>query len=76
MDDSEVPLSRHGGPKDAAAALAQENLERYSLDELAQRILVLEAEIARVKSHRDKAAAHRLAAEAFFRPKGGGGDQS
>jgi uncharacterized small protein (DUF1192 family) len=29
----------------------------------------LEAEIARVKAHRDKAEAHRLAADAFFKPK-------
>lgn len=53
----------------AAACLAGENLEPYSQDELAARIALLEAEIARVKAHGAKAAAHRLAAEAFFKPK-------
>ena len=38
------------------------------------RIAQLEAEIARVKAHRDKAAAHRAAADALFGgPKAGAG---
>jgi len=74
MDDSEAPLLRSGGHHDAASALARESLDRYSQDELAERLLLLEAEIARVKAHREKSAAHRLAAEAFFKPKGGGAD--
>ena len=56
---------------DAAALLAGEDLAPYSQDELAERIALLEAEIARVSAHRDKAAAHRSAADALFR-KGGG----
>ncbi len=69
MDD-ELPLRRdpaqhrHG----AASQLASESLDSYSQDELTARIALLEAEIARVTAHRDKAAAHRAAAEAFFRP--------
>lgn len=51
---------------DAASKLASEDLGPYSKDELAERIAILEMEIARVKSHRDKAAAHRDAAEALF----------
>ena len=51
---------------DAASLLAKEPLDSYSQDELAARIALLEAEIARVTAHRDKASAHRLAAEALF----------
>jgi uncharacterized small protein (DUF1192 family) len=51
---------------DAASLLAKEDLAPYSLDELAERIALLEAEIARVDSHRSKSAAHRTAADALF----------
>jgi uncharacterized small protein (DUF1192 family) len=54
---------------DAADQLAKESLDRYSQDELAERITLLEAEIARIKAHRDKASAHRAAADAFFKPR-------
>ncbi|HOB14780.1 MAG TPA: DUF1192 domain-containing protein [Novosphingobium sp.] len=54
---------------DAATLLAKEALDSYSQDELAARIALLEAEIERVRAHRDKAAAHRLAADALFRPR-------
>ena len=64
MDDD---LPRPRG--DAASLLAKESLDPYSLDELAARIQLLEAEIDRIKSHRDKAAAHRAAADALFRPR-------
>ena len=63
MDDD---LPRPKG--DSAGKLATEPLDSYSHDELAERIALLEAEIARVKAHQTKAAAHRLAAEAFFKP--------
>jgi len=69
--DDELPLRRdpaHQG-YGAASQLAGESLDRYSQDDLAERIALLEAEIARVRAHRDRAAAHRLAAEAFFRPR-------
>ena len=62
----EEPPVRRG---DAATQLARESLDSYSQEELAARIALLEAEIARVKAHSDKAAAHRLAAEAFFKPQ-------
>jgi len=51
---------------DAASRLAGEDLGPYSQSELDERVALLEAEIARVKAHRDKAAAHRAAADALF----------
>lgn len=54
---------------DAADQLAKESLDRYSQGELAERIELLEAEIARVKAHRDKVSAHRQAADALFKPR-------
>lgn len=54
---------------DAASALAKESLDPYSQDELGERIAVLEAEIARIRAHRDKVAAHRSAADALFTPR-------
>ena len=61
MDDD---LPRPKG--DAANLLAAESLDRYSRDELNERISLLEKEIARVAAHRDKAQAHRAAADALF----------
>lgn len=70
MEDDDRPTpsgerARHG----AAGLLAAESLDPYSRDELDERIDLLEAEIVRVKAHRDKAQAHRLAAEAMFKAK-------
>ncbi len=59
-DDRPIPKG------DAASLLSKEDLAPYSLDELATRIALLEAEIARVDSHRRKAAAHRSAADLLF----------
>ena len=53
MEDDDLPRRRG----DAAEALMKESLDTYSQDELTERIGLLEAEIARVKAHRDKAAA-------------------
>ena len=64
MDDD---LPRAKG--DAASMLAKELLDPYSQDELVERIALLEAEIARIKAHREKASAHRLAADALFKPR-------
>jgi uncharacterized small protein (DUF1192 family) len=65
MDDDDRPRPRD----DAASRLAKEVLDPYSREELDGRIALLLAEIDRVKAHRDKADAHRLAAEALFRSK-------
>lgn len=62
MDDDDRPRLRG----DAASALAKEDLGPYSQDELAERIVLLEAEIERVKSHRARVGAHRAAADALF----------
>jgi len=62
MEDENLPRAKG----DAASLLASEDLTPYSQDELAQRIALLETEMERVKSHRDKAAAHRAAADALF----------
>jgi len=66
MDDD---LPRPKG--DAASLLAKESLDAYSVDELNERIQQLESEIVRIVAHRDKARAHRVAADALF---GKGGD--
>ncbi len=62
MDDIDLPRPKG----DAASKLATEDLSPYSQDELTERIALLETEIARVKAHRDKASAHRAAADALF----------
>ncbi len=62
MDDLDLPRPKG----DAASQLAKEDLSPYSQDELSERIQLLEAEIQRVKAHRDKASAHRAAADALF----------
>jgi uncharacterized small protein (DUF1192 family) len=54
---------------DAATKLAGESLDRYSHGELNERIQLCEAEIVRVVAHRDKAKAHRMAADALFGSK-------
>lgn len=51
---------------DIASLLAGESLDTYSQDELGERIRLLEQEIARTAAHRDRASAHRHAAEALF----------
>lgn len=63
--DEDLPRPRG----DAASLLSKESLDPYSQAELAERIATLEAEIVRIKAHRDKVAAHRAAADAFFKPK-------
>jgi uncharacterized small protein (DUF1192 family) len=61
MDDD---LPRPRG--DAANLLAKEDLSPYSQDELGERIALLEIEIARIRAHHAKVAAHRSAADALF----------
>ena len=65
MDDDDRPRPRG----DAASLLGRESLDSYSRDELDARIAQLEAEIARVTAHRDKAKAHMTAADALFKSK-------
>ncbi|MBW8753945.1 MAG: DUF1192 domain-containing protein [Sphingomonadales bacterium] len=65
MDDDDRPRPRG----DSASRLAGESLDSYSQDELDARIELLETEIARVTAHRNRAAAHKAAADTFFKPK-------
>lgn len=70
MEDDDRPRLRSAeGNFGAASLLASESLERYSLDELDARIVLLEIEIARIREHRQKYTAHKLAAESLFRPR-------
>ena len=63
MDADDLPRPRG----DAASKLAAELLDSYSVDELNLRIQLCEAEVVRIVAHRDKAKAHRVAADALFR---------
>lgn len=63
MEEDDRPRPRG----DAASKLAAEDLSPYSQDELAERIALLEREIARTEKHRLTSAAHRDAADALFR---------
>ena len=65
MDAEDLPRPRG----DAASLLAKDSLDTYSQDELMERVATLEAEIARVKAHRARAASHRKAADELFRPR-------
>jgi len=67
VEDEDRPVRRGAG---AASLLAGDSLDSYSQEELDARIALLEAEIARVNARRREADAHRLAAEAFFKPPG------
>ena len=62
MDAEDLPRPRG----DAASKLAGESLDPYSVDELNTRIQLLEAEVVRIVAHRDRARAHRVAADALF----------
>ena len=62
MDEDNRPRPKG----DAASMLAKEDLGPYSQDELAERIAMLEEEIARVRAHSASAASHRAAADALF----------
>jgi uncharacterized small protein (DUF1192 family) len=67
MDDDDRP--RPSGPDarfGAAALLAAESLDSYSRDELDVRAALLEAEITRVRAHRERSDAHMQAADALF----------
>ena len=68
MDEDDLPRRRG----DAASQLSLEGLDTYSQDELDDRIRLLEAEIVRVKAHRERAATHKLAADALFKPRENG----
>ena len=54
-------------PEDPLASLARQDLDPLSQDELDARIVALEAEIERVRAHKEAASRHRSAADALFK---------
>jgi uncharacterized small protein (DUF1192 family) len=52
---------------DPLVALTRQDLDPLSNDELAKRIAVLEAEIARARARIDRAVNHRSSAESLFK---------
>jgi uncharacterized small protein (DUF1192 family) len=55
------------GQADALAALATEDLDRLSVDELEERVAILTAEIARTTQKIQTSVNHKASAEALFR---------
>jgi uncharacterized small protein (DUF1192 family) len=54
-------------PDDPLIALAKQDLDPLSIDELHERIEALKAEIARVEAHIQRVETHRSAAEELFK---------
>ena len=54
-------------PDDPLVALARQDLDPLSIDELKERIAALKEEIARVEAHIARVTAHRSAAEELFK---------
>ena len=54
-------------PGDPLVALTKQDLDPFSVEELHDRIAVLEAEIARAKARIDHAVNHRANAESLFK---------
>ncbi len=54
-------------PDDPLVALARQDLDPLSIDELQERIGALQAEIARVETHMDRATRHRSEADELFK---------
>jgi uncharacterized small protein (DUF1192 family) len=54
-------------PDDPLVALAKQDLDPLSIDELKERVEALKAEIARVEAHMERAQTHRSAAEELFK---------
>ncbi len=52
---------------DPAAQLAKQDLDPFSVEELHERIALLEAEIARSRSKIERAVNHRASADALFK---------
>jgi uncharacterized small protein (DUF1192 family) len=54
-------------PDDPLVALAKQDLDPISIDELHARIEALKAEVARVEAHIQRVQTHRSAAEELFK---------
>lgn len=64
MDPDEFLAKRPDSP---IALLLREDLDRLSVDELAERSVLLEAELARTRAKRESASAFRSTADGLFR---------
>ena len=64
MDLDELVPSK---PDNPLVALARQDLDPLSIEELQARIEALKTEIARVEAHMDRASKHRSAAEELFK---------
>ena len=64
MDDDELFATR---PPDPLTLVIRQDLGPISQDELAERIAILQAEIARVEAHMTAVDQHRSAADALFK---------
>lgn len=63
--DPEEYVSKH--PQDPASLLARQDLDPLSIEELTERIALLETEIVRTRARISQAVNHRASAEALFR---------
>ena len=63
MDVDDLPRRRD----DVLAALIKQPLDPLSVDELDERIALLEGEIARTKNHKAAAGTFKASAESLFR---------
>ena len=63
MHDDDLPRRRD----DVLTALIKQSLDPLSVDELSERIEILEAEIERIKAHRAAATSHKAIADALFK---------
>ncbi|MCH4894220.1 MULTISPECIES: DUF1192 domain-containing protein [unclassified Sphingomonas] len=63
--DAEEILGR--SPGDPLTALIRQDLDPFSVEELAARIALLEGEIARVRARMAFASQHRASADALFK---------
>ncbi len=72
MNEEDLPLSLRNANRGAGAlaGLAREDLDPYSVEDLAERVNLLEAEIVRVKEAIDRKKNRLSAAEALFSFKG------
>ncbi|WP_428683353.1 DUF1192 domain-containing protein [Sphingopyxis sp.] len=65
MDDDDLPRRRD----DTLTALTRQSLDPLSLEELDDRVAVLENEIERIKAHKAAATGHKAIAESLFKKK-------
>lgn len=63
MDEADLPRRKD----DPAAQLGRQDLDPFSVEELAERIQLLEAEIARCRQKMERAVNHRASADALFK---------